>query len=177
VAPDRPGDATADGVISCEARNLALKAHHCKIPRRCGRNNRLDAFFRVLIGCGPAYVLAQITLSHGSFARCPPGRRLEIDRSANRTGVRPRWRSMRGSMAAGQRRCRKDWRGRATVRVRRSTGASGTARLTKRTRIVTNNYPHDTTLSPWPSTKIGVHDYYQRIGIVFYAQRRRRWTD
>jgi hypothetical protein len=54
---------------------------------------------------------------------------------------------------------------------------TGTARLTKHTRIVTNNYPHDNTFSPWPSTKIGVHDYYRRIGIVFYAQWRRHWTD
>jgi hypothetical protein len=54
---------------------------------------------------------------------------------------------------------------------------TGTARLTKRTRIVTNNYPHDNSLSPWQQTKIGVHDYYRRIGIVFYAQWKRHWTD
>jgi hypothetical protein len=59
-------------VIWCEARNLALKKQ--ALPDSSSpaapRNDRLDAFFRILIGCGPACVLAQITLSHGSFARC-----------------------------------------------------------------------------------------------------------
>jgi hypothetical protein len=41
---------------------------------------------------------------------------------------------------------------------------------------VTNNYPHDNSPSPSPATKISVHDYYRRIGLVFYAQWRRHWT-
>jgi hypothetical protein len=74
----------------------------------------------------------------------------------------------------------REWRRRESIRTKLECAlesGTGTARLTKRTRIVTNNYPHDNSLPPWPQTKIAVHDYYRRIGLVFYAQWRRYWTD
>jgi hypothetical protein len=74
----------------------------------------------------------------------------------------------------------REWRRRAALQTKLECAlksGTGTARLTKRTRIVTNNYPHDNSASPWPCTRISVHDYYRRIGIVFYAQWRRLDTD
>jgi hypothetical protein len=70
-------------------------------------------------------------------------------------------------------------RGRQAIRAKLECpleSTIGTARLTKRTRIVTNNYPYDNSLSPWLPTNVSVHDYYRRIGIVFYAQWKRHWT-
>jgi hypothetical protein len=74
----------------------------------------------------------------------------------------------------------REWRRRQSIQTKLECAlksGTGTARLTKRTRIVTNNYPHDNSAWPWPPRKIGVHDYYRRIGIVFYAQWKRHWTN
>ncbi len=74
----------------------------------------------------------------------------------------------------------REWRRRVALQTKLECGLESgtrTARLTKRTRIVTNNYPYDNSCSPWPCTKISVHDYYRRIGIVFYAQWRRLETN
>jgi hypothetical protein len=74
----------------------------------------------------------------------------------------------------------REWRRRQSIQTKLECAlksGSGTVRLTKRTRIVTNNYPYDNSAWPWPPRKISVHDYYRRIGVVFYAQWKRHWTD
>lgn len=56
---------------------------------------------------------------------------------------------------------------------------SGTARLSQRTRIVTNYYTDSNSIEfppALPATKICVRDSYQRVGIVFYIQQRRHFT-
>ena len=75
--------------------------------------------------------------------------------------------------------CQREWRRRVALQTKlecASESGTRTARVTKRTRIVTNRYPYDNSRSPWPCTRISVHDYYRRIGIVFYAQWRRLET-
>jgi hypothetical protein len=74
----------------------------------------------------------------------------------------------------------REWRRRQSLQTKLECAlksGTGTPRLTKRTRIVTNNYPYDNGAWPWPPRKIGVHDYYRRIGVVFYAQWKRHWTN
>ena len=60
----------------------------------------------------------------------------------------------------------------------------GTARHSQRTRTATNGRPHGNSLhpltgeaSPPPATKVRVRESYRRIGIVFYTQQRRYFTD
>ena len=74
----------------------------------------------------------------------------------------------------------REWRRRESIRTKLECAlesGTGTARLTKRTRIVTNCYPYTNSALPWPCTRINVHDHYRRIGLVFYAQWRRLETD
>ncbi len=73
----------------------------------------------------------------------------------------------------------REWRHRESLRTKLECALEsgiGTARLTKHTRIVTSSYSYDNSASPWPCTKIAVHYYYRRIGVVFYAQWKRYET-
>jgi hypothetical protein len=62
--------------------------------------------------------------------------------------------------------------------------SAGTARLSQPTRIVTNCCPCDNTPQPLPglplappATTITIRDAYRRIGMVFYTQQRRHFTE
>ena len=51
----------------------------------------------------------------------------------------------------------REWRRRESIRAKLECAlesGTGTARLTKHTRIVTNNYSYDNIASPWPCTRI-----------------------
>jgi hypothetical protein len=57
--------------------------------------------------------------------------------------------------------------------------ATGTARLSQHTQIVTNCRPSNNSpeIPPTPpDTRIGIRDSYRRVGIVFYTQQRRQFT-